>query len=642
MSAIAPLARNSVSIPGKELLNAALQACAEGIAVVEMGRIVHANPAFASMYGYAAARQIQGAELADFVPDNRPCTEHRAGPPNCGYPVCEFVARTRDGSAIRVQASCVPVRAEGRDLLVITARNLEKVERRRVVRGSDKQFRAMFEAAAIGIVQCGLDGRVTECNPAAARMLGYSRAELRGKHFRAFIHPDDLAQDLELFEEMVGGRRDYYQIELRYVRKDQATGWVRLTVSLVRGPDRTPECAIGMIEDITESKRTEQRLREAYKLEAVGRLAGGVAHDFNNLLTGILLYSDLTASVLDSNSRALHYAQEIRSAAEHGAALTQQLLAVARQQVTKPRILQLGEVVLGIGDLLERFVGENIELVIDLVDDLWPVRMDPAQAQQILLNLVSNSRDAMPDGGRITLSVRNSEICSSISEQGSIKLTPCIEFTVADTGCGMSEDTQRHLFEPFFTTKQPGRGNGLGLSTVQSVVNEAGGSISVESTVGQGTRVVLYLPCAEGTVPRPAGSLPIPLNGSETLLLVEDDSAVRISAQRVLSQFGYHVLEASSGAEAQQICSTHAGPIDLLITDLIMPAMNGQEAARLLSAARPGMRVLYISGFYDRANDAAELQQILLRKPFTGEVLARKVRALLDQPVSDFVGGGQP
>jgi two-component system cell cycle sensor histidine kinase/response regulator CckA len=532
-----------------------------------------------------------------------------------------------------VQSSCARFRADDRDLLIISARDISHGERRRLVRESDKRFRAIFDAAAIGIVQCTTDGRVVESNPAVERMLGYSHAELRGMHFRDFTHPEDVATDLELFEEMVAGQRDYFQIEVRYLRKDKATGWVRLTVSLVRGPDGNPEFTIGMVEDITERKQAERQLHEAQKMEAIGRLVGGVAHDFNNLLTGIMLYCDLLMAGLEGSSRLRHHAEEIRLAGEHGGALIQQLLAVARQQVVEPRVLSLNEVVARMRNLLSRLIGENIDLVTELADDLWCVKMDPAQAQQIILNLVLNARDAMPDGGRVTLQTRN---CAGVQEKRDGQdqdLTPGIELTVTDTGCGMDAETRSHLFEPFFTTKRPGQGNGLGLATVHNVVQQDGGTIAVESELGQGTRVIVRLPRVQAEFEAEAPiSLSTPaLKGHETVLLVEDDSAVRKSARRVLSQCGYSVLEAANGAEALKVCR-HAGNIDVLVADLVMPGMSGREVARQLRVARPNLRVLYMSG-YNRTDGNHDLEPIVLfRKPFTGSALAQKLREVLDEP----------
>jgi two-component system, cell cycle sensor histidine kinase and response regulator CckA len=495
---------------------------------------------------------------------------------------------------------------------------------------SDKRYQVIFQAAAIGIFQCTMDGRVAHCNPAAERMLGYTREELHGMHFRDFTHPDDVGLDLQLFQEMVEGRRDYYQIELRSVRKDGSHGWVRLTVSLVRRGDGTPEFAIGMTEDITEQKRAEQQLREAQKMEAIGRLVGGVAHDFNNLLTGIMLYCDLLLLGLEKGSRLRHHAEEIRTAGEQGAALIQQLLAVVRQHVVEPRVLSLNEIVSGMTNLLARLIGENVKLETRLADGLEQVKIDPAQVKQIVMNLVLNARDAMPKGGHILVETRNCASAESATEPAPD--APCVALTVSDDGCGMDAETRARLFEPFFTTKAPGHGNGLGLATVCSIVRQNGGCINVESELGRGTEVTILLPKAEeemeastnleGTVPQ----------GYETVLLIDDNPQVRNSVQHILSECGYHVLEAATGSDALEIFESHGEEVDLLLADLAMPEMSGREVARKLRLRRPELKVMLITG-YNRPELTATGDEgpfVLFRKPFTASALAQKVRQILD------------
>jgi two-component system, cell cycle sensor histidine kinase and response regulator CckA len=618
---------NRDTAAGKGLFRAALDVCPDGSAIIECGQIVYANAEFAATFRHSSSSNLQGRELAEFVPLNRSCVSTRAKNSagiDCGFPGCEFVYEPANGTPIRIQASCSRFQEEGRNLLMISVRDLSRHERRRVVRDSDKRYRAIFDAAAIGILQCTIDGRLVESNPALQRMLGYSREELRGMHFREFTHPDDLATDLALFQEMVAGKRNYYQIELRYAGKQAHSGWVRLTVSLVCGPDGQPESVIGMVEDITERKQTEHQLREAQKMEVIGRLVGGVAHDFNNLLTGIMLYCDLLRDGLKSGSRLRHHAEEIRLAGEHGAALVQQLLSVARQQPVNPRVLSVNEVVIGTRNLLRRLVGDNIQLSTSLSRCLWPVKMDPAQVQQIILNLVLNARDAMPEGGSIRLETRNANVRDA---------DRAIEFIVTDTGCGISEDVRSHLFEPFFTTKGPGQGNGLGLATVHSIVCQCGGSITVDSEPGRGTRVKVRLPRAQeepATSVATAGKMRSTRNQG-TILLVEDNSAVRRSALRILRESGYEVLEAANGAQALKLNRDYTGAIDLLLVDLMMPGVKGREVAGQLCSHRPGLRVLYISG-YDQPSGGQESEPILLfRKPFTSDSLLQKVREVLKE-----------
>jgi two-component system cell cycle sensor histidine kinase/response regulator CckA len=628
MNAAAQLLPIADSSTDPLLLRAAVEACRKSLAVVESGRIIFANQAFANLWGYPQRGDLVGRTWAEFVPDQRACT--RLQPLNselCGYPACEFEATRRDGTAVLLQVSCSPFHYGGRDLLVISAYDVTHSERRRLVRDSDRRFRAIFDAAAMGVLQCTTDGCVVESNPALERMLGYSHEELRGMHFREFTHPDDLATDLKLFGEMVAGKRDSYQMEIRCFRKDKTSGWMRLTVSLVRGPDDRPAFVIGMVEDITERKQAEDQLREAQKLEAIGRLAGGVAHDFNNLLTGVMLYCDLLIPNLEPSSRSSRYAREIRLASQQGAALVQQLMAVARQQAPEPQVLSFNDVLVEMRDLLSRLLGEGIELRLRVARSLRPVKMDPVQVRQVILNLSLNARDAMPGGGTLTLRTSNRRLPVSKDQAAG----DWIEFSVADTGSGMDSETLSHLFELFYTTKGPGLGNGLGLATVHGIVNSAGGSITVESELGKGTQVIVRLPAAGETVEPSPGTTgkQRTLAGTETILLVEDNPTVRSAAKHVLEKYGYHVLEAANGAKALQTCRSLSTGLDLLLCDLVMPGMTGREVGKQLQERCPRLKVLYISG-YDHVHAAQASDIVVFRKPFSEQALVRKVRSLLD------------
>jgi two-component system cell cycle sensor histidine kinase/response regulator CckA len=616
------------------LLELALDASPEGLLVVENGLIVFANPAFATLLAFQEKGELNGHALAEIVPGTRACTRHLAvlttEKSACGYPSCEFEITRRDGSCLKVQTSCANFSHGGRSLLVINFHDISQHERRRVARSSDQLFKAIFDAAAIGIVQCTIVGRVLESNPAIARLLGYTRAELRDRHLHDFVLPEDFPRCATAFQELAAGERDSCQAELRYITKDRATGWARFTASLVRGPDQAPEFVIVMLEDVTESKQAEQRLREAQKMEAIGRLVGGVAHDFNNLLTGIMLYCDLLRSGLEDN-HLRHHADEIRVASEHGAALIQQLLAIARQQVVEPQILSLNTIVTGMQNLLQRLIGEDIKITTHLASNLLPVKIDPAQAQQIVLNLVLNARDAMPDGGEIVVSTRNCQIASANDKR------MYAELKVIDTGCGMDSETRARLFEPFFTTKSPGRGNGLGLATVNSIVKQDGGSIDVESASGAGTQVTICLPglpAAQSfhpvTSPQEHWS-----RGNATVLLVEDDSAVRRSMHHILSHEGYVVLQARNATEALTECRNYSGDIHLLISDIVLPGMGGHQVAQRVRKLRPHIRVLFTSGYNREAIARSDRARVLFfRKPFTGAALLKRVCEVLNEPQS--------
>jgi two-component system, cell cycle sensor histidine kinase and response regulator CckA len=619
--------------PDLEILRDAFHASAEGMALVEDGRIRYANRAFAKLLGHSNPSEVEGKLLASLRPQAYPCAlaKRESSRNVADTHLCQFVTRRKDGMISRIESSCSTFHVHDRNFTVVTIRDVTIRERRRMVRDEDRRFRIIFDAAPMGIVQCDLDGRVLETNPAAQQLLGYSRDELRGMHFRDFTHSEDVQKDLDLFQELVEGKRESYELELRYLGKSGVTGWVRLTVSLIRGVDRKPQFAIGMTEDITERKRAEQRLQEAQKMEVVGRLVGGVAHDFNNLLTGITLYTDLLIAGLPAGSRLLHHAEEIRMAGEQGAALIQQLLAVSRQQVIEPRILCLNEIIANTKNLLSRLLGEQFELVTHLDSNLGLVKIDPAQVQQILFNLVLNARDAMNQGGRILVETRNCEDC--LAESPPLPgAPPAVMLIVTDWGCGMSTETQSHLFEPFFTTKASGRGTGLGLATVHNIIQNNGGTIQVESELGRGTQCTVRLPRVAEVEPAGKVSSYSPDFGGETILLVEDNVAVRQAANRILTECGYEILEARSGPEALELSRRHKKPIHLLLADVVMPGVSGREVAHEMCLERPELKVLYMSGYEPEFAEAGDSRDpvVFFRKPFTGAALLDKLREVLD------------
>jgi two-component system cell cycle sensor histidine kinase/response regulator CckA len=527
---------NLATRAGIKLFEAAVDASTEGLALAEEGVICYANLAFARLLGFANPSQVIGRPLAGLRPAGYPCLRLGGREGSCGDShLCQFTAE-RDGKTFRIESTCSPFRVQDRDMLFVTIRDVSVRERRRMVRDEDRRFRTIFNGAPTTIVQCNLAGRVLEANPAAERMLGYTRTELRGMHFRQFTHPDDLEKVTELFQELAQGQTESCELELRYLNKCSGTGWVRLALSLVRGVTREPQFVIGMAEDITQRKLAEQRLREAQKMEVIGRLVSGVAHDFNNLLTGITLYCDLLLAGLDAKSRLRHHAEEIRLAGEQGAALIQQLLAISRKQVIEPKVLSLNDVIRSTRGLLGRLMGDKFRLSANLKPKLAFVRIDPAQAQQLLFNLVLNARDAMAEGGEIVIATDDCEFVPPGIEP---KTIPGVAFSVSDSGCGMSEEVRARLFEPFFTTKSGGRGTGLGLATVQDIVNRNGGTIEIDTEVGRGTRFTINLPraleAAGETVPH-AGAFPG--KGGETILLVEDNSTVREAAAGILRESG--------------------------------------------------------------------------------------------------------
>jgi CheY-like chemotaxis protein len=387
---------------------------------------------------------------------------------------------------------------------------------------------------------------------------------------------------------------------------------------------------------VTDRRAPEEQLRQAQKMEAVGRLAGGVAHDFNNVLAVVLGYSELLVRELEEGDRKAEHLSEIQRAAERAASLTRQLLAFSRKQVLSPTVLDLNAVLLGVERMLRPLTGEQIEVRLVRHVGLWLVNADPGQLEQVVLNLALNARDAMPHGGSLVLETSNADVGAADAASLGIDPGRYVKLTVKDTGVGMAADVKENVFEPFFTTKELGKGTGLGLATVYGVVRQSGGHVRVESEVGLGSTFEVYLPCVEGlaeeTVPAPrrAGG------GSETILLVEDEDSLRQMVRSLLVADGYTVVDAASGAEALEIARQKERSIDLLLTDVVMPKITGPQLATRVRAARPGIKVLFMSGYsLDVVGDHGAFAEgaLLLAKPFTAETLQRKVAEALASAV---------
>jgi signal transduction histidine kinase len=382
--------------------------------------------------------------------------------------------------------------------------------------------------------------------------------------------------------------------------------------------------------------KSEEKLRQSQKLEVVGQLAGGIAHDFNNLLTAITGYSHLSLRNLGPADPMRPNLEEIKKAGDRAASLTRQLLAFSRKQILQPKVLNLNSLITDLGKMLRRLIPADIEFVTVLRPEAAPIYADPGQIEQVLMNLVVNARDAMPLGGKITIETANVELDNEFARNyDSIKPGPHVMLSVSDIGCGMSPETQEHIFEPFFTTKEVGKGTGLGLSTVYGIVKQSGGSIWVTSELGLGTTLKIFLPqYAKQSEPVTVMSKPSELpSGSETILLVEDESMVRLLVRSILEESGYDVLEATRGTEELRFCEDYKDPIHLMITDLVMPQMGGRELARAVEKLRPEIPVLYVSGYTDDVtthNDLLDPSTSFLEKPFTPEVLSTRIRNLLD------------
>ncbi|MGH9492725.1 MAG: ATP-binding protein [Terriglobales bacterium] len=481
---------------------------------------------------------------------------------------------------------------------------------------------AVLEAAQDAVLVAEEGVGLIYANQAAAKLLSYSRPELEGKPLR------EIAADLEggrwLEQWKQWKRPDPYVVETFCRRKDGSAVLAEATCSHLVVGSRAYHCVF--LREAGKRPHLEEQLRQSQKMEAVGRLAAGVAHDFNNLLTAVMLYSGLLLNQLGPNNRLRRHADEIRMVSERGAALVGQLLMFSRQAATEPRSLNLNEVLAGLLELLKQMLGENVELVTQLDPQLGAVEADPAQMEQVLLNLALNARDAMRGGGRLVISTGNLHL-EAQSGPESLPAGDYVSLAVTDTGCGMDAETRARLFEPFFTTKPSGEGTGLGLWTVYSIVRQAGGGIEVTSKPGQGTSMRILLPQSE------ASQLPAPAlaarEGQATILLVEDEDAVRRSLAETLEHSGYRVLAARHGQEALELSQKFEGEVDLLITDLVLPGLCGREVAEQLRKQRPALRVLYISGYADAERTGSIEARLFCRKPFSDGTLAEKIRELL-------------
>jgi two-component system cell cycle sensor histidine kinase/response regulator CckA len=499
---------------------------------------------------------------------------------------------------------------------------------------SERRFRVTFEQAGIGVAIVAATGRPVEVNAALRVMLGYTADELTAMSFDEFTHPEDRGADWALFRELFSGSRNRYHLEKRYIRKDHQEVWGRLTVSLVRDATGQPQYAVAMVEDITKHRQVEEQFRQAQKMEAIGRLAGGIAHDFNNLLSVILGFCELLAESDPDETRQADI-KEIHKAGRSAAALTRQLLTFSRKQIVDPTIFDLKVVVADMRRMLERLIGEDVKVVLRLRPELAFVNADRGEMEQIVMNLALNARDAMPNGGILTIETAAVEIDEHDAKTHfAVQPGPYVVLTVSDTGTGMTPQVQARLFEPFFTTKELGKGTGLGLATVYGIVTRNGGSVGVSSELGTGTSFKVYLPRADAAA---MVELPAPVDrpraGSQTVLVVDDAEGLRELAKRLLQRQGYTVLVAANANEALALFERN-NSIDLLLTDVVMPGASGPELANQLVERRPTLRVVYMSGYTDEAivhHGILEPGVIFLNKPFTSETLGRKVRDALDR-----------
>jgi PAS domain S-box-containing protein len=511
------------------------------------------------------------------------------------------------------------------------------IERKRSeekVRESEARLRVLVEQLPAVLWTVDRDLRFTSALGAGFARLKIKPNELVGMSLLEYFETrDQTFLPIAAHRRAVAGEPMTFHVEWK-------SGSYACHVEPLRDSDGQVSGAICMSLDITDRKQLEEQLRQAQKMEAVGRLAGGIAHDFNNLLMVIQGYSDLLVERLPDGDPLRRNAEQIQMASQRASSLTRQLLAFSRKQMLAPKILNVQSVVAEMEKILRRLIGEDIQLETSSAPDLGLVKADRSQIEQVILNLAVNARDAMPQGGRLTIETANVELDSSYSHPPAV-LSPgkYVMLAVTDNGCGMDAETQAHVFEPFFTTKEKGKGTGLGLATVYGVVKQSGGYVWVYSEPGRGTSFKIYLPRIEETAV-PAGrdgksDMRAPQRGSETILLVEDEKGVRELAREYLTSSGYTVIEAENGHTALELAGMHVGPIHLLLTDVVMPGISGRELAERVSQIRSGIKIVYMSGYTDQAvvhHGILENDAVLLQKPFTLMTLAAKLREILAVP----------
>ena len=500
---------------------------------------------------------------------------------------------------------------------------------------SEERYRRIVETTNEGVWMTDADSKTTFVNGRMASMLGYERGEMIGRPVADFVHDESRSAMAASFAAHKSGAGK--QVAVRLACKDGSDLWGLLDTAVIVEPSGRREGVLGMVVDITQRRRLQEQLHQAQKMEAVGNLAGGVAHDFNNLLSVILSYAGLALDGLKPGEPIRADLEEIMKAGQRAGDLTRQLLAFGRQQMLEPRVLDLNQIVLGVHKMLRRLVGDDIVVSLLTSHKLGRVLADPGQVEQIIVNLVINARDAMPNGGKLTIETRNAELDEAYaSAHHDVVPGAYVMIAVTDSGFGMDGATQARIFEPFFTTKEKGKGTGLGLATVFGIVKQSGGYIWVYSEPGEGTTFKIYFPRTDSPLEHTQPSLaPTTLRGTETILLVEDEEQVRVIMCSILRRLGYNVLEAQNGGEAFLTCEKYTARIHLLLTDVVMPRMSGRELAERLATMRPDLKVLFVSGYTENAivhHGVLDSGVAFLQKPITPDALARKVREVLDSP----------
>lgn len=623
---------------------------ADMIAVVDMeGNRLYNSPSYHKVLGYTTEELKSSSSFDQIHPEDRNRVRDAAvEAQRTGVgKALEYRIRHKDGTWRVLESNASVIRSSGGEpeRLVIVNRDItERKEAAESLRLTESGFRSMIEDAPYGIFRAAIDGTLLRANPALQRMLGYGEID---ELLKANLDRDIFknSPDFHGLRELLDSVNEFKDVEVELKRRDGKPITVRCTGRKTKAEQHGVPCFDVFAEDVTERRVLERQLRMAGKMEAVGRLSGGIAHDFNNLLGVIIGYSQVLKRRLDPGSALIEHAEEIEKAGQRAASLTRQLLAFSRQQVLTPSALNLNDMVMDMTKMLPRLLGEDIAVSTSLCADLGMVKADQSQIEQVIMNLAVNARDAMPEGGKLRIETTNVELDQAYAWQhAGAKPGRYVGLTVVDSGVGMDAATLAHIFEPFFTTKEVGKGTGLGLATVYGVVKQSGGYIWVDSEPGEGAAFHIFLPRVEESAVTKAAAAPLAemVGGSETILLVEDSEPLRKLTQSLLESHGFRVLVAQNGEEAIQVEDRHKGKIDLLLTDVVMPGMNGRLLSERLLPKKPGMRVLYISGYTDSfiaGHGVLEQGVALLHKPFTEDALIGKVREVLDKGSPN---GGRP
>jgi PAS domain S-box-containing protein len=625
----------------EELFRLISENAADMIAVVDMdGQRIFNSDAYQKILGYSSEELKNSSSMDQIHPEDRERVKAAAAEARrtgIGKNL-EYRIRHKNGTWLVLEStsSVIGDSAGVPEKLVIVNRDItERKQASEALRLSEVSFRSVIENAPYGIYRAQASGKLLLANPALQKMLGYeSQAELLQLNLITDVYLDPLEH--KRVNEIFTNQKEFTDVQVDWKRKDGTPIKARCSGWFVKPVSGGAAYFEAFAEDVTEKWLLERQLRMAQKMEAVGRLSGGIAHDFNNLLGVIIGYSQVLKRTLPPGTAFLEHAEEIEKAGQRAASLTRQLLAFSRQQVLAPAVLSLNSLISEMEKMLPRLIGEDIEIVMALDPAIGSVKADQGQLEQVIMNLAVNARDAMPDGGKVVITTTNVSLDEAWTRlhPGS-KVGDYVMLAVADTGTGIDSETLAHVFEPFFTTKERGKGTGLGLATVYGVVKQSGGYVWVESAPGKGASFQIYLPRIEEPVSVVEHVAPIveAFRGAETILLVEDADALRKLTHMLLEQHGYRVLVAANGAAALQLVEEKPESINLLLTDVIMPGLNGRALAERLLLRQPGLKVLYMSGYTDDAivdHGVLGAGTHLLHKPFSEDNLIHKVREVLD------------